>query len=351
MMPMKSTIIEHHKNQMNHSSDGLAIVHRNLSLLAKALELSRLFSVENLSVMALQGMTVVRAYQHPGLRPMEDIDLLVRPKDMDRARQVLEKSGFRSRPLYPDLLEKEGVLLDVHTHPLNLDRIRSRRFLFPEDVSPLWSRAVPFFDGEAGGLLQPDRWDNFILLSAHALKHSYSLEKWLVDLKIIMAGWREDDADWAELIRRARFWRQERPVLYGLMLVEAMLGERMPRGVLSGLGVEQLTVVEKRILRMKAAGFASDRLCMALWFFMIEGWGRRSRFLWETVFPGRAVMGQVRGRRAESLVAADYLRRGMEAISLASGDMATLFRFELFNKRRQAGVKKKPERPPDAPLS
>lgn len=326
MMHMRSTIIENHKIQTNHRSDRLNAIHRNLSLMAKAMELSRLFSREHLPVMVLQGMTVVRAYSNPALRPMEDIDLLVRCRDMDRLKQILETVGYSPTPFYPDLLEKDGLLLDVHTHPLNLDRIRSRRFLFPENIAPLWRRAAPFFDGEEGGLLQPDPLDNFILLCVHSLKHSYSLKKWLEDLQIFTAKWREDEAGWVALVQRARFWQQERPVLYGLMLVEAVLGEKMPRDVLSELGMTHLTAVEKRILRLKAAGFASDRLCLALWFYTIHGWGRRLRFLWESVFPRRAVMAQVRGRPAESLGPADYLRRGTQALRLAAGDAAALIR-------------------------
>jgi hypothetical protein len=311
---------------LNRDFNGLAVIQRNLSLLVRAMELSRLFSKGNLEVMVLQGLTVVRSYPNPALRPMEDIDLLVRRRDMDRMKQALKTAGFSPTPLYPDLFEKDSLLLDVHVHPLNLDRIRSRRFLFPENIAPLWRRAAPFFEGEKGGLLQPDPVDNFILLCAHALKHSYSLEKWLVDLTILMSKWWEDEAGWTELVRRSRFWRQERPVLYGLMLVEAMLGEKIPRVVLLELGMDRLTAVEKRILRLKAAGFASDRLCMALWFYTIQGWGRRLRFLWESVFPRRAVMAQVRGRYAENLRPADYLRRGGQAMRLAACDAAALIR-------------------------
>ncbi|MBW1798292.1 MAG: nucleotidyltransferase family protein, partial [Deltaproteobacteria bacterium] len=145
---------------------------RTLAILNEAEVLSTRLEKARIPVIALQGLPLIKTlYQDPGLRQLGDMDLMVKPGDKDRLKELLCQAGFCTPyPNYPDILFKSDVLIDIHTHVLNLDRIKSRRYLFPEDLGPMWERAIPLF-GQADGLLILDPCDNFIALAAHALKH------------------------------------------------------------------------------------------------------------------------------------------------------------------------------------
>jgi len=103
--------------------------------------LSELLQQHKLSALALQGLSLMPIYNTPGIRPMGDMDLLVKPDERDRIVSLLQEFGYSiPNPVYPNNLIKNSLWLDVHTHILNLDRIRSRRHVFPvELIAPVGS--------------------------------------------------------------------------------------------------------------------------------------------------------------------------------------------------------------------
>ena len=63
---------------------------------AELTELLALFARHNLPVMPLKGsILAVEYYPAPGLRPMADLDLLIRPHEFDRAAALLAQLGYR----------------------------------------------------------------------------------------------------------------------------------------------------------------------------------------------------------------------------------------------------------------
>ena len=175
--------------------------------------------------MALQGLTLFQIYKKPGLRPMGDMDLLIKADAFPRVVSLLQDIGFHiPNPVYPKNLFKNGLWLDIHTHILNLDRIRSRQYIFPWDLSDLWHRALPLFK-RSKGLLRPDPLDNFIVLAAHTLKHSYSRMIWIVDLNESLRVSISNPQKWDQLVERTKFWKQEKTILYGFTILEGILSE------------------------------------------------------------------------------------------------------------------------------
>ena len=153
-------------HQRNRRNFGAAIAEMDL--------LSHGLQRENLAAMVMQGLSLYPVYGESGLRPIGDVDLLVMPAQKSRLMDLLLQSGYRPADrLYPELLRKGELLLDIHTHVMNIDRIRSRRFIFPENIQEMWQRREPFFHS-GRGLQRLSACDNFIVLCAHALKHSFS---------------------------------------------------------------------------------------------------------------------------------------------------------------------------------
>ena len=246
-----------------------------------------------LSAITIQGLSLIQIYGTSGIRPMGDMDILVKPDDRDRVVNLLQDIGYRiPNPVYPNNLIKNRLWLDIHTHILNLDRIRSRRYVFPMDLSALWSRAFTLFESSTG-ILKPDPIDNFVLLSAHALKHGYSRMIWLVDLCELLKSLLSQKNDWNTIIERIRCWRQEKIVSYGLAVLEGISAIQVPRWVKIELGVNQMGYIEKRLLVSTMERVNRPEHYIALWFFAMKGIRKKLKFLKEIFFPEDDVMAQI----------------------------------------------------------
>jgi hypothetical protein len=287
-----------------------------LAVVAKAMALSALIKRARIPVIALQGLSVVRLYGNPGLRPMVDADFMVKPEHKERLKKLLWEAGYRTpRPIYPDLLYKDGVCLDIHTHILNLNRIQNRRYLFPEDLTPMWERAIPYFD-QQDYLLLLDPYDNIIALAAHLLKHRYSRLIWLADLHESLLRWANSPHGWEGVMESARFWKQERVVLYALILMEKIFHLKVPSWVKLRLGIHLLNTLEKQIIRLILRGFSSSALSMALWLCNIHGTGNKLKFIKETVLPREEIMSQIFRRDSGKFKRSDYAKRLINTIIL-----------------------------------
>ena len=292
-----------------------------LAIIAEARALSARLEQVRIPVVALQGLSLIRLYNDPRLRPLWDLDLMVRDGDKDGLKKLLLKAGYRVRiNAYPDLLSKDSILVDIHTHILNLERIQTREYIFPRDLASMWQRAVPLFD-EPGGLLTLDPFDNFIALAAHALKHGYSRLNWLVDLHESLLELAGKPDGWEELAERTRFWHQERIVLYALILVERIFEMKIPAGIKGDLGIGDLSVFEKHLIRLRVRGFSSPMLCNALWVANIRGIGKKIRFIRETLLPRGEIMDQIRHDGAWGNTGPGYAKRLADAAITIGRDL------------------------------
>ena len=287
-------------------------------------------------VLALQGVTLIKLYRDPGIRPLIDADLMIRDHHREKFRRLLLDEGFSTPyPVYPDLLFKDGVWIDIHTHILNLNRIKNRQHLFPKDLHTMWERATPFF-GNDEGMLRLDPFDNFICLSAHALKHSYSRLIWLTDLHEALNALTMTSGGWEKVVKRAGFWQQEKTVLYALLILEGIFHQKIPDWVKARLGIERMGLMEKYLIGLKLNGFSSDRYCNALWIFTIRGFCPKVRFLAETLFPRKEIMAQI--FRDEPEIGRPWLlaRRTTVAFGLLWADLSQAFRLSIGSSNRLA---------------
>lgn len=292
-----------------------------LAIAAEAKALSARLDEAGIPVVALQGLSLLSVYADPGLRELGDADLMVKPGHKQTLKMSLWEAGYRMASFaYSDLFYKDGIWFDIHTHILNLDRIQNRRYLFPEDLTPMWERAIPFSD-QSDGLLLLDPYDNFIALAAHALKHSYSRLIWLSDLHESLLKLATKPNSWELMVDRARFWQQEKVVLYALILMERTFDLKVPLWVKSELGIHRLNILEKHLLRLKLRGFSSGELCIALWLCNIKGVGRKLKFMRETVFPREEIMAQIFPRSSRATKGSVYARRIAQSISLAGKNL------------------------------
>ncbi len=117
-----------------------------LAILSKVEALASKLEEAHIPVLALQGLSLLSIYKNPCLRPLGDADLMVKANHKGKLKSILWGTGYRMPSfMYPDLLCQDGIWVDIHTHILNLERIRSRQYLFPEDLASMWVRVTFLF--------------------------------------------------------------------------------------------------------------------------------------------------------------------------------------------------------------
>ncbi len=101
----------------------------NSRLLKSGIEVSQLLDKASISHAFVKGLNfMVKVYPSWGTRPMNDMDLLVYEKDLDRASQVLERAGYvaKKQMKMVKLLNKNsigfvskfGIGVDLHIRPV-----------------------------------------------------------------------------------------------------------------------------------------------------------------------------------------------------------------------------------------
>jgi Uncharacterised nucleotidyltransferase len=257
----------------------------NLEYAAEAFRLCRLFTQESLSMAVLKGAPLaLLAYGNLALRHSRDIDVIVRPEDLDDAIALLERGGYRrsasagpavrregrwdNKPI--DLLHtKSGSAIELHWEPFTNPHLL---------VAPLGTVAVPLPGGGSLTTLRPD--DLFAYLCAHGAKHGWFRLKWLADIGALLAA--EDGDGIARLYGCARARGVDRPAAQALLLSARLLATPLPAGLAAALRRQRIvTVLERTALRSMVAGaaeteptalpFGTTRIALA-GFLIGRGW-------------------------------------------------------------------------------
>lgn len=180
-------------------------------------------------VMLLKGAALVEAvYRDPALRPMDDVDLLVRAADIREAQHLVESLGYKVSGAslgrddearlasnfhhYPLIHPSGGLAVEIHHH------LTSTTAAF--DISGYWDRAVP---SGSGSHLLPAPEDLFLHVAIHftedrIARRRYALGQ-LADLSWIAHRW---DLDWTELARRADSYGESERLFLALEMMRCL---------------------------------------------------------------------------------------------------------------------------------
>jgi Uncharacterised nucleotidyltransferase len=212
-------------------------------------------------VAALKGLHLAAAvYEHPALRPMNDVDLLVPADQLSPARAALLEAGYRSEKPDDPTLHHVAPLVKPRCAPLELHvGLCPTPHPFRLDVAPFWRRAVPIHVGAqpALGLCAED-------LLLHLCVHSAYNHHCLVPLRnvfdIVMVLERHGaELRWDRLEETAHATGTHRSVFCGLALARDMFAAAVPAEVLERLvpGEEPSAVLRtarENVLSFDAAG-------------------------------------------------------------------------------------------------
>ncbi|MFH1258765.1 MAG: nucleotidyltransferase family protein [Elusimicrobiota bacterium] len=154
------------------------------------------FAKDAIESIVLKGAALRETVYAPGLRPIDDLDLLIQKKDLPDIERVLARLNYQVLPCGELNFIRPGcpVAIDLHTEIWYLSK---------KNLEQLWSRALLFeIDGVEARSLGPQ--DNLIFIVAHAaIHHGWLEDKWLMDCALIIKKY---NLDWEELYRQAKLY-------------------------------------------------------------------------------------------------------------------------------------------------
>jgi hypothetical protein len=267
---------------------------------------------QGVQVVLMQGIALLlQVYQDVGLRPMKDIDLWVLPHNFQLLVNTLASQGFEQDRLYPGTFRKGEAVLDIHTHLLWADRIKSREHLLNNDQEDIFYSAVSVdFDGGRAMCLSPQ--DQFLYLGLHALKHNFDRLIWLVDIKSLAADWKP--SDWDALLTRAENIGHQKTLLYILYPLQKIFSTEMPPEIHSFQKNWRPGYFEKKMLQRRIEGRPIPTWAQLI--MISNGRSMRERFslFIGTLFPRPEVLRQVFANTPQLSVPQLYWRRVLQVM-------------------------------------
>jgi hypothetical protein len=254
----------------------LAITARNMKLVRELATLSEELERAGAPAVAWKGPVLAHTvYPSPELRTFADLDIIVRPADRHRVREVLNRRGYRASPTV-SLTEEEmfsrksqdATMQDPETHVM-LDvhwGVVPRYRTSVADFEMLWSRhEMMELGGSVIRVLEPGT--HLLALCAHGAKHRpfpWPALKWVTDVEAFVRSLPPDA--WPPLLARSRALGCHRMLLLGLLLVREVLGKPLPPSVAEDLSGEPglaglATSIRDRFVRPEGATFSlGDRI-------------------------------------------------------------------------------------------
>lgn len=221
---------------------------KNVALLDRLATLLAAFSEAGLDTMILKGSALlVLYYSDPGLRPMSDLDLLVRTDKAPGAMSLLRQLGWTPRLPVP-----ERVVPVTHSHlfrDAGDTRLDLHWHVFWECCGPgadddFWAGAVATTVGgvPTTALCRADQ-----LL--HAFVHGVAWNpvpplRWVADAMLILQAV-GPNFEWSRLLTQARRFKLVLPIREALAFLRDTLDAPVPDVVLASLRASQVSRLER----------------------------------------------------------------------------------------------------------
>lgn len=224
-----------------------AVAAENVHLLRELENVVQTLHRAEIPVILLKGAALnLTAHARPDLRPMSDLDLLVRHADADRARRALETAGcHRGAPLLCDdffpRFYYETEYFTAATRPARIDLharpFRPMRYACTVREDAFWRGAQAVCCGSFTVFI-PRPSVMFIHLAAHAAFHGCSRLVWLHDLQRF-ALHHGSNLDWTEVARISKKWSLTLAVRTAIDQATALLGDFVPPDVRAHLAAQR----------------------------------------------------------------------------------------------------------------
>ncbi|MBM3166611.1 MAG: nucleotidyltransferase family protein [Chloroflexi bacterium] len=275
----------------------------NIRLYHELAKVLKTLQNDGIPVIALKGACLAEVvYGNIALRPMGDVDLLVRRTDLSRVEEKLLEMGYGS-PEHPSIEEQcekaqhlvgftkpEAILIEIHW------TIETPTSPFKVDVDGLWKRARPAtIAGVKVLVLSPE--DLILHLCLHGSLHHkfrFGLKPFCDIAETIRHYW--DEMDWEQVQLRAHQWGVSKCVYLTLYLARELLKAAVPDEVLEALKPDGFNLQVAAWAREQI--FADESDSPSLSPNLAQFWGPRrlqdkAILLLKSVFPSPEVMAKM----------------------------------------------------------
>ena len=242
----------------------------NQQLLNAAANAIALLQAEGIDVMLLKGAALVALYlPDVGLRPMDDVDILVRPDDAPKSLRILRANGWEPEDCHSieqimrsqhaiELCGSGRAKLDLHwsaLHPWSCDT------LLWDGAIPVSLRGVPVH--------APNATEQLLVALAHGLGWNPAPVRWITDAMLIMraAG---DRVDWQYLVGRARTLHVTLELAAALDFLRREFSLRIPDHVEYELRSGPVGAGERVRYRVKSSAPRQGPLWKIIWSAAID---------------------------------------------------------------------------------
>jgi hypothetical protein len=279
---------------------GLATSLRNICMMHQLERIAGRFNEAGVPLMLLKGAALhLTLYDRPEDRPMQDLDLLIRPEHVQQACELLEAMGARrTHPLVRDdffpryhyevdyqIGEISPVRIDLHVRPFR--PLRYSR-LVPDDA--LWHAANTVPIGRAH-VFVPGPEEMLIHLAAHAAIHGNPRITWLTDIRLWIDSF-GPMIRWDRFLHLARQWHLLLPVRTALKKACEEREDLLPSAVQEAFANASVTWRD-RLALWQAPRDAGHPVCHVVADTLCTpGWRFRLGYLRAVLLPDREHMGE-----------------------------------------------------------
>jgi hypothetical protein len=259
-----------------------AAVVRSLAFTVELVAILNLFCSEGLQAIPYKGPVLAeQAYGDFALREFEDLDLILRQKDMPKADRLITSLGYRAK--YPWTLsqgataslvpgeysyrnEHRRIVIELHTERT------LRHFPLPPDIGAFAERLVRVsLSGHTIETFAPE--DGLPLICIHGSKDFWERISWIADVAEFVQA--HPRLDWDQIIRRAESLRAVRMLHLGLALAVRFFDLPLPGEIRQRVEADEIAGVlggeiELRVFHDGANSFGA---AARFWFRrrMVEG--------------------------------------------------------------------------------
>ncbi len=226
------------------AADYYAAARRYVRFAERLGELLAAFRAAGVAAAVLKGMALAEAlYENPALRPMDDVDVLVRQDDVGRARAALEALGYAAPASFAhEVRHRAASMFTRAEHGAPPARVDVHWALVDAKSSPVagrWADGVWERAGQAalGGERMPvlDPTDALLHACVHlTVNHGLAGLLWRLDVALMGRRW-AGRLDWDRAVAACTAGRLTGVVSAALHCVEATLGPTVPGKTLDRL--------------------------------------------------------------------------------------------------------------------
>lgn len=265
------------------------------------------FNKTGVPVIALKGAALAeKVYNNIALRPMSDIDLLVKKEDLlcldeqlkilgywpsDRAVNDIDFTSTYLTTLDYRSSSKNSIPLHIHWHFVN-STIPSDSYIKNIKMEKIWQEAAKTkIAGVETLVMAPHHL--LIHLSEHALRVTHSLSKlcFLCDIHEAVRFYKERLA-WDKLIEDSLEFNLNRMAYLSLYFASEFLATQIPEEVLLRLRPARFSLGERVFMNYVSNNKHFAGISYFVHFSMNKGLQKKMKFIGRTFFPPPQIMAQ-----------------------------------------------------------